>query len=284
MYARLLTVIGVVGLLAVAGPGCRNGSGSSESTPPQPSVGPPGATLDGQPVRGLLTLENLRSARELRIHGPTGWACRLELIPPRYARLRYFDLPGYPNAVGARQLNPAVESATEDRSGCEVSLVTTDELPTVAAWYGKRLSGWRRIDLGRGEAGPESGAGELGGVIFRQEPEGRRRVLLDALPVVGAVLIGYEVLPEDAPLPSRASKSAARKEQDVLVLTLAAEGYRHDTGLDVESVGQLTAASGPKGYKGPYLDRAPSDPYSGEPYVIRKGKVAGPGDVRDFGS
>lgn len=285
MNARIAGLVVVV-LVLLAGAGCRRGV-APQTTTPAPAAPSP-ATLDGQPVTGRLSLEDLREARDLRIQAEAGWACRLALVPPARSKLRYYALPCYPNVVGARQLDPSQESSTNDVSGCEISVVTSDGIDAVADWYAKRLADWARSDLRASSAAPESGAdvanvGPLAGVVFRQ-PGGRRRVVVDALPHVGLVLIGYEILPEDAPVPQPSTREASRKEDDVTVLSMALEDYRRDTGVDAESAGALAAEEGPSGYRGPYLARVPRDPYTGKPYAVKKGKVVGPGDVATFRS
>jgi hypothetical protein len=280
----------IAGLVAVslpllAGAGCRR-AGTPQAVAPPVAASP--VTLDGQPVTGRLSLEDLREAHDLRISAEAEWSCRLALASAERSKLRYYGLPCYPDVVGARQLDPSHESSTSDVSGCEVSVVTSDSIDAVVGWYAKRLKDWARTDLRADAPGAESGTpatsdSPLVGVVFRQSG-GRRRVMIDALPRVGLVLVGYEILPEDEPVRLPATREASRKEDDVTVLTMALEDYRRDTGIDAESAGALAADKGPSGYRGPYLARVPHDPYSGKPYTVRKGKVVGPGDMQTFGS
>jgi hypothetical protein len=278
--AWIVSLLIVVGLL-VAG-GCRR---SGQPGAQGYVVGGRAAVLvDNQPAKGTLSLAALEGRKSLDVRGDAGWAYRLMLGPTPKSKLQYYGLPCYPSALSARQLDPSSESSDKEWGGYVVSLLADDPFATVVEWYAKHLPGWARSDLRAQASDEESSAGEVTSVIFRQQPGGKRRVLVDLVPEVGLTLVSYQILPEDEPVPFAPTREAAKKEEDVMLLTFALEDYRRDTGVSAESEGAILAESGPSGYRGPYLEASPRDPYSGKRYRVEKGKVTGPADVTGYGA
>jgi hypothetical protein len=200
-----------------------------------------------------------------------GYAYRLRLDTRTRGLLQYYGLPAYPGAVGAMQLEPAQGESAPLESGYVASLVSVASPSDIERWYRAALAGWTEVEV-------ESD------VVLTQQPGGRRRVCITPLPGGKLTLIGYQVYPEGAGPLVPLTGNAARKCEDVLLLIEALDAFKRDTGRTAQSVSDLTARSGPEGYAGPYLSDSPADPYTGKPYEIRDGSVAGPGDVVYFSS
>jgi len=127
---------------------------------------------------------------------------------------------------------------------------------------------------GRGRGSTVSGAGVLEGQDGGESERGSS----------GGGAAGSGVRNPHAHLSPR--EKQARKAEDVRAINDACWIYENDTGVEAKAVPQLMAEEGPPGYNGPYLRSAnePVDPYTGQPYVLKDGQVAGPGDVVSFTS
>lgn len=132
-----------------------------------------------------------------------------------------------------------------------------------------------------------------GGRPLAASPARQRRTDTRIVAVALSVLVGFIVLGcggyvafvvyfTTHTTKSILNAQSARKAEDVRAINEAAWLYAQDTGQQPARADDLAAATGPRGYKGPYLTGAPVDPFSQQPYVLREGQVVGPADVTTF--